>query len=96
MAHAARVRSLALATTIVAVTSGCSRDSAPRASARDDVRQQAVLPAGVRETPTLPERIGSVGHAPSAEELRIWDRDVSPDGHGLPAGRGTFAQGAAT
>ena len=73
---------------------GCQRERAPGTPAREDVRQQAVLPAGVRPTPALPDRLGSLGHAPSTAELRMWDRDVSPDGRGLPAGRGTFAQGA--
>ncbi|TXL68201.1 c-type cytochrome [Zeimonas arvi] len=36
-----------------------------------------------------------IGRAPSAEELRGWDIDVSPDGTGLPAGSGTVAQGKA-
>ena len=34
-----------------------------------------------------------IGRAPTAEELRGWDIDVSPDGKGLPAGSGTVAQG---
>ena len=41
----------------------------------------------------VPKRIG-VGRTPTAAEIAAVDIDVSPDGHGLPAGRGTAAQGA--
>ncbi|MDA9531269.1 c-type cytochrome [Bradyrhizobium sp. CCBAU 25338] len=34
-----------------------------------------------------------IGRAPTAEEIRGWDIDVRPDGQGLPAGKGTVAQG---
>jgi cytochrome c len=33
------------------------------------------------------------GRPATPEEIRSWDIDVSPDGSGLPAGRGTVAQG---
>ncbi len=35
------------------------------------------------------------GRPATAEEIRAWDIDVSPDGTGLPPGRGTVAEGAA-
>jgi mono/diheme cytochrome c family protein len=35
-----------------------------------------------------------VGRAPTGEEVRQWDISVSPDGKGLPAGKGTAAEGA--
>jgi cytochrome c len=35
-----------------------------------------------------------LGHTPTAEQLKAWDIAISPDGHELPAGRGTAAQGA--
>jgi S-disulfanyl-L-cysteine oxidoreductase SoxD len=43
------------------------------------------------------ERRGAFGLArtATAEEIRMWDIDVSPDGQGLPPGRGTVPQGAA-
>jgi cytochrome c len=34
-----------------------------------------------------------VGRAPTAEELKALDIEVSPDGRGLPPGRGTAAEG---
>jgi mono/diheme cytochrome c family protein len=34
-----------------------------------------------------------VGRAPTADEIRQWDISVSPDGKGLPPGRGTAAEG---
>jgi cytochrome c len=44
---------------------------------------------------TPPGRLG-IGRAATAEEVRALDIDVMPDGTGLPAGRGTVAEGAAT
>jgi len=87
----------ALLAVALLAASGCTLAdrSAADSTRRNDVAQQAALPADVRSTPAIPARIGTLGHAPSADELRVWDRDVSPDGHGLPAGRGTYAQGAA-
>jgi len=35
-----------------------------------------------------------LGRAPDAALLRAWDIDISPDGTGLPAGRGGVADGA--
>ena len=90
-----KARALALALTLLAAHLGCRGDGASDSPAGKSVRQQAALPASVRPTPSLPEQLGTLGRAPSADELRVWDRDVAPDGHGLPAGRGTYAQGAA-
>jgi cytochrome c len=39
-----------------------------------------------------PERL-NIGRAATAEEIARWDIAVRPDGRGLPAGRGTAAQG---
>lgn len=36
-----------------------------------------------------------LGRTPTARELAGWDIDVSPDGRGLPPGRGTATAGAA-
>jgi len=42
-----------------------------------------------------PVRLG-IGRAATADEVRALDIDVMPDGTGLPPGRGTVADGAAT
>ena len=42
-----------------------------------------------------PARLG-LGRAATPDEIRALDIDVMPDGRGLPAGRGTVADGAAT
>lgn len=34
-----------------------------------------------------------VGRAPTPVEIAGWDIDIRPDGHGLPVGRGTVAEG---
>ena len=45
------------------------------------------------ESPTeWPESFG-FGHDASPAEIAAWDRDVRPDGEGLPAGSGTVAEG---
>jgi len=41
-----------------------------------------------------PESFG-FGRDATVEEIAAWDIDVTPDGHGLPAGSGTVDQGAA-
>ena len=41
-----------------------------------------------------PARYG-VGRAATPQEVAAWDVDVDTSGHGLPAGRGTAAEGAA-
>lgn len=42
-----------------------------------------------------PGRLG-IGRPATMDEIRALDVDVMPDGTGLPDGRGTFAEGAAT
>lgn len=36
-----------------------------------------------------------LGHAATEQEIRAWNIDVSPNGEGLPPGKGTVRQGAA-
>ncbi len=50
-------------------------------------------PGGAASEP-LPARFG-FGRKATQAEIDGWDIDVMPDGRGLPAGRGTVAQGAA-
>lgn len=50
--------------------------------------------ASVAQEPK-PSRLG-IGRAATADEVRVLDIDVMPDGTGLPPGRGTVAEGAAT
>ena len=47
-----------------------------------------------RAADDAPARYG-VGRAATAQEVAAWDVDVDTSGHGLPAGRGTAAEGAA-
>ncbi len=44
------------------------------------------------QTTRAPERLG-IGRPATPEEIAAWDVDVRPDGVGLPAGRGTPAEG---
>jgi mono/diheme cytochrome c family protein len=51
-------------------------------------------PAQAQPAPAAPKRLG-IGRAATAEEIAGWDIDIRPDGHGLPAGRGSAKQGEA-
>ncbi len=62
------------------------------ARARSDVTVSGA--AAPQATPAT-ERYG-LGRPATAEEIRAIDIDVMPDGRGLPAGRGTVAEGEAT
>ncbi len=72
---------LALVATGVQAQSGAAR---PRGAAASPAR-----------APLLPARFG-LGRAATADEIRRLDIDVMPNGQGLPDGRGTVADGAAT
>ena len=48
-----------------------------------------------RMTAQTPASPLGIGRAATAEDIRALDIDVMPDGRGLPAGRGTAANGAA-
>lgn len=48
---------------------------------------------GGRSAP--PSQYSTIGRTADSAELRAWDIDVNPSGRGLPAGRGTYAAGAA-
>lgn len=43
----------------------------------------------------LPSRYARIGRAATPQEIRAWDIDVNPTGSNLPAGRGSYAAGAA-
>src|SRR4029079_5319189 len=62
------------------------------------VSLMTVLLAGcILHSRSTDEPVGRVdlGQPTTAEDIRPWDFDVSPDGQGLPPGRGTVPQGAA-
>ena len=57
----------------------------------------AIVLAGVLAsipTALLAQKPLGIGRAATAEEIKKLDIDVMPDGRGLPAGRGTVAEGA--
>lgn len=54
----------------------------------------AVWVTGVGAQTKAPDRFG-IGRPAAPEEIASRDIDVMPDGHGLPPGRGTPAEGAA-
>jgi len=47
-----------------------------------------------RAADPAPARYG-IGRAATPEEIRVLDIDIMPDGHGLPPGKGTAAEGKA-
>lgn len=56
---------------------------------------QAAAPRAAPPAAKAPTHYG-IGRAATAEEIKRLDVDVMPDGTGLPEGRGTVAEGAAT
>ena len=77
---------------LLLAAAACDRGPLAERAAR---RQQSLgaQPADVRPAPEPPARYG-VGTAVSDSELVAWDLDVSPNGAGLPQGRGTVTEGA--
>ena len=45
---------------------------------------------------TAPSNSFGLGRLVDVGEIAVWDRDVRPDGQGLPEGRGSVQQGAQT
>ncbi len=41
----------------------------------------------------IPSAAFNAGRTPAPEEIAGWDIDIRPDGHGLPAGKGTVSEG---
>jgi cytochrome c len=86
------LRAALLAATVSLVA--CAPDTGEdRGAERTGAR--TTLPADVHAAPARPARF-AIGRTATDAEIRAWDRDVGPDGRDLPAGRGTYTQGAAT
>jgi cytochrome c553 len=80
---------------LVAALGACDRGSpADRAARTQRTAGVGRLPPDVHVAPALPARFG-IGRPATPAEIAAWDVDVTPDGHGLPAGSGTPARGAA-
>ena len=83
-----------VAVLIVGTVGACDRGPlAERAANRQRTLGSERLPGDVKEAPPAPERFG-VGRAALPAEIAAVDVDISPDGTGLPQGRGTPTQGA--
>jgi len=83
-----------LASLFVGALASCDRGPlADRATRTKRAFGAIRLPSNVHAAPAFPVRF-DVGRAATAAEIAAWDVDVTPDGHGLPAGSGTPAQGA--
>jgi cytochrome c len=52
-----------------------------------------VAAAPKQKTATTPAKRLDIGRTATPEEIAGWDIDIRPDGHGLPAGKGTVKQG---
>lgn len=64
-----------------------------KADAADTVKM-AAAPAMLAKDAMVPEHgVFHLGREALSEEIAAWDIDIRPDGLGLPAGRGTVAQG---
>jgi len=84
-APASRCLTVALAMCALVASGGCQRR-------KDDERGAALPTVGhLRRTPA---QLG-LGHAPTGAQLAAIDIDANPAGVGLPAGQGTYTEGAA-
>jgi mono/diheme cytochrome c family protein len=79
---------------VLALLGACDRGPlADRAARTQRTLGAGRLPPDVHVAPAFPARFG-VGRSATPAEIAALDVDVTPDGHGLPAGSGTPAQGA--
>jgi mono/diheme cytochrome c family protein len=93
MSHSRAVWLLAAVAASTAVI-GCDRGPlADRADRAKRTLGSDGLPPDVRPAPEPPARF-AVGRPATAAQIAAWDVDISPDGAGLPQGRGTPAEGA--
>jgi S-disulfanyl-L-cysteine oxidoreductase SoxD len=84
----------ALAALLAALCAACEGSPAPRAESLA-AGAAARGPLALASSERLPERFG-FGRSATPAEIAAIDIDVMPDGTGLPAGRGTVPEGAAT
>ena len=78
------------------VVAACGRSGEPSRRTASESATAALPNVGdVRPSIALPSRFGDIGRPATAAEIRAWDIDVNWQGKGLPAGRGTYAAGAA-
>jgi cytochrome c len=90
-------RAVPLVSALVACIALAGCDRGPLAEPADRAQRtlgSEQLPPDVRPAPEAPTRF-AVGRPATAQEIAAWDVDISPDGAGLPQGRGTPTQGAA-
>lgn len=83
--HTRLSRTLVLAVTLLALAAACRVEQ--QKAAPDDENIESAPPA------RRPERFG-IGHPATPARLALVDIDVNPAGKGLPAGQGTWAEGA--
>ncbi len=96
------VISASVAATVALISVGCMGDAQPKESAS---LTKASIDGGV-SYPTVDGKSGPYvvssqhvnmkinnGRLPTANELAAWDKDVMPDGTGLPEGSGTVEEG---
>jgi S-disulfanyl-L-cysteine oxidoreductase SoxD len=73
----------------------CELRDVPRPTQTPSATQQGITrPLEVQATPVTPARFAGIGRPATAAEIRAWNIDVNASGDGLPAGRGTVAEGA--
>lgn len=79
---------IAITASAFALASGFAPDAQPGASAKQATTRQAQAPSPKPQAPL------GIGRLATPAEIAKLDIDVMPDGRGLPAGRGTVAEGA--
>jgi cytochrome c len=93
---------LASAVTVAAIFSaGCMGDATPNSSVKSKPSIDGGVSYPVTGNHTGPYRVNPQvkglklynGRVPTANELKAWDKDVMPDGTGLPEGQGSVEEG---
>jgi mono/diheme cytochrome c family protein len=80
---------------LLAPLASCEVRDVPRPTQAPSATQQGITrPLEVQPTPVTPARFADIGRPATAAEIRAWNLDVNASGTGLPAGRGTPAEGA--
>lgn len=74
--------------------SAAAEEPAPEAAPAATQQASVVsAPADAKDAPLPTHGVFHLGREATAEEVAAWDIDIRPDGAGLPAGKGTVAEG---
>lgn len=76
------------------LVAACDLRDVPRPPKGAAGQQGGSPPVEARPTPATPLRFEGIGRPATRAQIAAWNIDVNPAGVGLPAGRGSYEQGA--